>query len=141
VSSQRPVALVADDDEELRVLLAAALRREGFDVVEAGDGEELLEAVLGKAPDHVRHSPDVIVSDVLMPKCTGLSALASLRQQKVDIPFVLVSASGDLETRQAGRRLGAAAVIEKPFTIQRLRDVIRAVFDGITPPGLLNRFA
>jgi len=122
----RPSArvLLADDDEELRALLAFGLRWHGFEVVEVVDGDELY-AHLGACLLEGSPKPDVIVSDLRMPGVSGLEVLGSVRRVK-DIPFILMT--GGHETRAEVLRSGAAAMLEKPFD---LADLLDAVNDSI----------
>jgi DNA-binding response OmpR family regulator len=119
--------LVAEDDPDLRSLIAGALTEDGHEVVEAADGArslELLDATLG-GPDP---SPgfDLIVSDVHMPGRSGLEVLAGLRHHPVAPPVVLITAFGDEQVHADARRLGAVAMLDKPFDLDDLRAVVRA---------------
>lgn len=113
--------IVADDDRDTRRLLAAAIRSTGLEVIEACDGRELLGhfSALGGA-DGLR----LIVSDVQMPHCTGLSALAEIREASPTLPVILITAFGDEDTHAEARRLGAAAVFNKPFDLRQLMDSV-----------------
>ncbi|MCK6545765.1 response regulator [Myxococcota bacterium] len=108
-------AFLAEDDGELRALLTGALEREGFAVQAVRDGLELVELV-SSAPK----LPELIVSDVQMPRLTGLAALAELRRRGVETPALLITAFGDDETHAAAMRLGAV-IIDKPFDIYKFR--------------------
>lgn len=124
-SERRPRILLAEDDEYMRRLLAAGLRRDGFEVIEAANGAELV-ALLGTL---VRQSPDgravdLIVSDIRMPWANGLRVLEMLRRSDWATPVILITAFGDGETHAEARRLGAAAVFDKPFEIDDLRTAV-----------------
>jgi DNA-binding response OmpR family regulator len=121
---QRPVVLLADDDPEVRSLLASELRAEGLAVVEVEDGRALVNAV-----DELRegHGPRLIVADHRMPGWTGLQVLAGLRAAHIDVPLVLMTAFGDDWTHAEATRLGAAAVFDKPFPTARLRACVCAL--------------
>jgi CheY-like chemotaxis protein len=112
--------LLADDDAELRSLLAAGFRRYGFEVIEIGDGAALLEfvekAAEGKLPEADR--PDVIVADVYMPGANGLESLARMRNAPDPIPVVILTG---FEAHDAATTLGAAAVFRKPVELPVLR--------------------
>jgi DNA-binding response OmpR family regulator len=114
--------LIAEDDADMRKLLAERLRREGFEVLEARDGRELVELiaaqVLGGSGD--RPPIDLVISDVRMPGMSGLDALASLRRHDWGTPFIVITAFGDADTHAEARRLGAAAVFDKPFDVDDL---------------------
>ena len=115
--------LLAEDDPEMRELMAWALRRDGYEVQEVGDGNEVLQ-VLGLVEGE-DGGPDLLVSDVRMPGLSGLEVLERLRRSRDDLPVILVTAFGDLETHAKAQRLGAE-VLDKPFDLDDLR---KRVFD------------
>lgn len=110
--------LLAEDDPDIRSLLAWAMRDDGFEVVEAEDGEQVLarlEAARGTAADDAL--PDVIVTDLRMPHVSGLEVLERLRHDGLGVPVVVVTAHGDALTVRRAERLGAAAVLHKPVDL------------------------
>jgi DNA-binding response OmpR family regulator len=114
--------LIAEDDTEMRRLLADALRRSGCEVAEAKDGSQLFAVCsAGDGPAF-----DVIVSDQRMPGRTGLDVLADLRRRGWRGAFVLITAFGDAETHAWASRLGAA-VFDKPFDLDELRRRVLAL--------------
>lgn len=117
--------LVAEDDEALRGLIVETLRNDGFQVIEAKHGLELLE-VLEPALFEGREDgrPDLIISDYHMPGCTGMSILAGINSIGLDIPFIVITAFGDEATHTKARTLGAVAVLNKPFTLEDLRTAV-----------------
>lgn len=121
-----PCILLAEDDPHLRALLAGELRREGYDVVEASDGSELVKHVVRcmSGGDGKRH-PDLIITDVLMPGLTGLEVASGLRRAGYLVPIIFMTGFGDDETACAEAwDLGAAAVLDKPFDMADLRTAI-----------------
>lgn len=119
--------LLAEDDNELRRLLATCLRNDGFEVIEASDCGYLIYCLSfseADYPDHVL--PDIIVSDNRMPGMTGLEALEGLRKADWATPFILITAFGDEATHAEALRLGAAAVFDKPFDVRELRRSVMA---------------
>jgi CheY-like chemotaxis protein len=117
--------LVAEDDEALRSLIVEALKRDGFQVIEAKHGLELLE-VLEPAmfEGHPEEQPDLIISDYHMPGCTGMSILAGINSIGLNIPFIVITAFGDEATHAKARTLGAVAVLNKPFRLDDLRTTV-----------------
>jgi CheY-like chemotaxis protein len=113
-------ALVADDDDDSRMLLATVLRRAGFNVIEASDGNELIARYADMSASSV---PTVVVSDIGMPGCDGISATQKLRSESL-VPIVLVTAFEDPETLQSARSAGADLVLFKPVDAASL---VRAV--------------
>jgi DNA-binding response OmpR family regulator len=108
--------LLAEDDEEMRTMLAAALRHEGYEVEEAHDGNELLARVRSSVLSTDGGAPvDLVVSDIRMPGCSGLEVLRSLRDEDWAVPFILITAFGDEETHRTAEEYGATLVLDKPF--------------------------
>jgi CheY-like chemotaxis protein len=114
---------LADDDDDLRGVLATALVDDGYDVVQARDGAELLE-LLGAATSVPWRRPDVIVTDLMMPLYSGLGVLAALKQSEWHVPVIVITARADPRTTADALRLGASAVLRKPFSVTDLRAAI-----------------
>jgi CheY-like chemotaxis protein len=123
--SERPqlTVLVADDDEDLRSLVVEALRADGYRVIEAHDGAELLDHLRAGLTDSAPH-PDVVVTDVLMPKLSGLGVLDALRRAQWNVPVILMTVMGDGSVHTLARRLGAVRVLRKPLDIDDLRTAV-----------------
>jgi DNA-binding response OmpR family regulator len=127
--------LLAEDDRELRCLLATELRKEGFTVEEAGSGFDLLE-LLGEST--VRNQTfDLIVTDIRMPGLTGLSLVEGLRNGITPgtsgTPVILITAFGDEETHAEANRLGAA-IFDKPFDLDAFRACAVSMAGGSPTP-------
>jgi DNA-binding response OmpR family regulator len=122
--------MVADDDAEMRSLLTSVLRRDGYEVLEAPSGSALLEefAVLLYRGEAL--PVDLIISDERMPGVLGLEILSGLREAHWPTPFILITGFGDEKIHSKAARLGAAAVFDKPFDVDALREAI---------PGILGR--
>lgn len=120
--------IVADDNPEMRSLIAGNLRDVGYDVVEVSDGEvlwtQLLESVFDD--DNPRQA-DLVVSDIRMPGATGLEILAKLRKFNWVTPVILMTGFGDQNTHAEAHRLGAAWVFNKPFDIDALVEAARNI--------------
>jgi CheY-like chemotaxis protein len=111
-------ALVVDDEPDVRSILAALIRRHGFEVTEGADGEEAVRV-------RAERRPDAIFLDVMMPKMTGLEALERIREEDPDVPVVIVSANHDEQTAEAALRLGAVNFVHKPFDKEEIGFVVR----------------
>jgi CheY-like chemotaxis protein len=113
--------LIADDDADLRGLLAGHLRRAGYDVLEAADGAEAVALA-------VAHRPGLALLDVKMPRTDGIAALRALRSTPAtrDLPVVMMTASpGVLEnSRSTVDTLGGTALLAKPVTARALAAAI-----------------
>lgn len=123
--------LVAEDDEDTRTLLAWGLRLHGYEVVEVKSGTELFE-VLTMCLNAEEQMPDVILSDIRMPGFTGLEVLGCIDRAELGVPFILMTAFSDEETRKRGENDGAAAFLAKPFEFEKLLAAIDSSL-GIPP--------
>jgi DNA-binding response OmpR family regulator len=123
-AANRPRVLLAEDDVEMRWLLARTLRQSGYRVSEAADGRELI-ALIGsqilRAPSQT--SIDLVVSDIRMPGLSGLNVLMGLRRARWDVPVLLITGFGDSETHTLACRLDAQ-VLDKPFDLDDFRSVV-----------------
>jgi CheY-like chemotaxis protein len=115
-----PRILVAEDDIEMRRLLAWQLRRSGFEVTECSDGYQLLDRVGNPISASEEHDFDLIVSDIRMPGVTGLEVLEDMHNQEWFTPMILITAFGDSQIHAQASSLGAAAIFDKPFDIENL---------------------
>lgn len=115
--------LLAEDDFELRELLACVLRADGHEVVEACDGNELW-ALLGESAADARAPFSLVVSDVRMPGMTAFDVLSQLQCALSETPVILITAFGDQTTHLRAQRLGASRVLDKPFDFDDLREAV-----------------
>ncbi len=116
--------LLAEDDLEMRRLVADALRKDGHEILEAADGGGMLVLLAGAYRDGSLPGIDVIVSDMRMPHWSGLELLERLSDAGWRIPSILMTAFGDDETRR--RAAGAGAILlEKPVEMATLRSTVR----------------
>lgn len=118
------IAILAEDDPSMRAMLTSALEREHFDVIAVSDGLELLDQVRGL---HERAlDPQLIISDIHMPRCSGLTALSALRRMNLQMPVLLITAFGDDDTHAQAKSLGAT-ILDKPFDLARFRTLAAGV--------------
>ena len=113
------VVLVVDDEPMLRNLLSRLLRMDGYEVLEAEDGQTALALVDTK-------QPDLVLLDVMMPARDGLDVLGELRRTS-DVPVILVSALAEEADRVLGLKLGADDYVVKPFSAAELSARIESV--------------
>jgi CheY-like chemotaxis protein len=119
--------LVAEDDPEMRRLVVEALREDGHDVEEASDGGRLLIRIAELFQvDPSLASIDVIVSDVRMPAYNGLELSERLAEARWRVPFVLMTAFGDEDTRRRAEHIGAT-LFDKPLSLTDLREAVKRV--------------
>jgi two-component system, NtrC family, response regulator AtoC len=100
--------LVVDDEENLRLVLKTLLRRHGYEVESAGTGEEALKLVES-------FGPDVVLTDVRMPKMGGLDLLATLKNTGNDATVIVMSAYGNMDLAIDAMKAGAYDYVQKPF--------------------------
>ncbi len=117
--------LLVEDDTEMRRMLAAALRRDGHQVVERANGDDALDWLgPGVLDGDIERIPDLVVSDVRLPYFTGLEILESLQIARRRIPVILITGFPDHDTYTQAAELGAECVLEKPFDLGELRAAI-----------------
>jgi CheY-like chemotaxis protein len=114
--------LLVEDDKSLREIYGVRLLAEGYDIVSAGDGEEALAMA-------IKERPNLIVSDVMMPKISGFDMLDILRStsETKDIKVIMMTALSSEDQRQRGEQLGADRYLVKSQV--GIEDVVRTVHD------------
>ncbi|HEY3365215.1 MAG TPA: response regulator transcription factor [Symbiobacteriaceae bacterium] len=112
--------LVVDDDPKIVKAVGEALRQEGFGVFTAADGPAAL--------DHCRkHTPDLVVLDVMLPGLDGFDVCSRLRAGGAQVPILMLSARCDETDKVVGFRLGADDYLTKPFSINELLLRVKAI--------------
>lgn len=114
--------LVIDDEKAIRKTLSEILTFEGFTVDEAADGAEAVKKIK-------ENNYDCILCDVKMPKMDGIEVLELTREEKPDIPFIVISGHGNIETAVDAVKKGAFDYISKPPDLNRLLITIRNAMD------------
>lgn len=114
--------LLVEDDNGLREIYNIRLTAEGYDVVAAGDGEQALAVA-------VQEKPDLVISDVMMPKISGFDMLDILRQtpETKDIKVIMMTALSSEDQRERGNSLGADRYLVKSQV--GIEDVVNAVHE------------
>ncbi len=132
--------LLAEDDANLRSMLAIVLRRDGHRVQEFHDGGELRAHLRGSAGRNPRLTEGVmVVTDLRMPAVDGLALMQEMRGIGLPLPFILLTAFGSPDVHASAHAAGAVAVLDKPFDFDDLREVIRGYArqrgTGLERPG------
>ena len=114
--------LLVEDDQSLREIYSIRLTAEGYEIFSAGDGEEALAIA-------VREKPDLVLSDVMMPKISGFDMLDILRQtpETKDIKVIMMTALSSEDQRERGNALGADRYLVKSQV--GIEDVVNAVHE------------
>jgi DNA-binding response OmpR family regulator len=119
MSGERHVVLVADDDEDILLLIRMVLERDGHEVIVTRDGAEAVAAALERRPD-------LALIDVAMPELDGLEVLRRLRADAsmINMPVVLLSARVQEDDVKHGYDSGANAYVQKPFSPRELSEQV-----------------
>ncbi len=120
----RRCALVAGADSSIRQLLRTVLEIAGFEVVEAASQPEVLARLAGAV-----QMPQVIVVDVLLPGFAGLQTVSYIRRDPrlADVPIIVLTSFGEQVEQQRFLQHGATRVLTKPFSSQRLLDLVTQI--------------
>lgn len=113
--------LVVDDDRSVRDTLRQSLTFNGYDVVQATDGEEA-QALIRK------ENPDLVIMDGILPKVDGLEILRSLRGSGSEVLVLMLSQKSDVADRVAGLDAGADDYLTKPFALEELLARVRSLY-------------
>ena len=116
--------LIVDDEESIRRSLAGILSDEGFETETVADGEKALTALR-----EGEQAPDLVLLDIAMPGMDGIETLQALREARPDLPVIMISGHGTIETAVEATRLGAFDFIEKPLDRDRLLLTLRNALD------------
>jgi two-component system KDP operon response regulator KdpE len=117
-TSVEPLLLVVDDDPAIRRTLAEALVAEGYRTLTAADGVEALAAF-------ERSAPDLVITDLAMPRTDGFGLIAEVRRQE-RTPIIVLSVRGEEEDKVRALDLGADDYVTKPFSLSELLARVRA---------------
>jgi CheY-like chemotaxis protein len=130
-TSLRAKVLLAEDQFDMRTILASRLRKAGFDVSECRDGSELVMALsdyLEKVPPELASDQfDLIITDIRMPGISGLSVAEAMHDYAGFPPTILITGFGDEETHERAKEMGVVAVFDKPFDVEALIQKAREV--------------
>ena len=109
--------LVVDDEANLRKVLAAMLRKSGYEVTVAADGEQGLAEL-------TKNGADIVVTDLVMPKVGGMEILKTVNLSHPDVPVIIITAHGTVDSAVEAIKGGAFDYITKPFEQAELQAVV-----------------
>lgn len=118
MSTPQHTILAVDDEPHMRRLLEISLRQAGYRALSAGNGREALELIQ-------QQQIDLVVSDLHMPGMNGLQLLEAIRKQYERLPFIMVTAQGEIKTAVEAMKLGASDYILRPFELETLEIAIQ----------------
>jgi DNA-binding NtrC family response regulator len=114
---ERKQILIVDDEPNLRKILSAQLTRDGYDVLTAEDGEQGLQALR-------EHHIDLVITDLRMPKVDGMTLLREALREDRELPVVMITAHGTVDTAVEALKLGAFDYLTKPFDKENVRQTV-----------------
>ena len=118
--------LIVDDEKNIADILRFNLKKEGYDTIEAYDGEQAIELALSQ-------NPDLILLDIMLPKMDGFTVCRKLRQT-LSTPILMLTAKEEEVDKVLGLELGADDYITKPFSPRELMARVKANLRRLTPP-------
>ena len=124
---QKKRVLIVEDEKNIVDIIRFNLLREGYDTLEAYDGEEGL--ALARA-----EKPDLILLDVMMPKMMGFDVCRALRGEGDNVPIIILTAREEEEDKVLGLEIGADDYITKPFSMRELIARVKAPPPAAHPP-------
>ena len=142
---ERKQVLIVDDEPNLRKILSAQLSRDGYDVLTAEDGEQGLAQLK-------EHHIDLVITDLKMPKVDGMTLLKRALEEEPDLPIILITAHGTIDTAVEALKAGAFDFVTKPFDKDEVRQIVSKALKtrelrgadatalGATPSGKGARF-
>ncbi|MEO8798479.1 MAG: response regulator, partial [Polyangiaceae bacterium] len=114
---EKQQVLIVDDEPNLRKILSAQLSRDGYDVLTAEDGEQGLQMLKD-------HHIDLVITDLKMPKVDGMGLLREALREDSELPIVMITAHGTVDTAVEALKIGAFDYLTKPFDKDEVRQVV-----------------
>ena len=116
--------LVVDDDAQIRRLLSSTLKAEHYEVIEAENGQQGCER-------YRQHQPDLLITDLVMPKQNGIDMILELKKEFPDLRVVAISGGGGItgsfDYLPIAKLIGAGHILQKPFGLQELKAAVAEV--------------
>jgi DNA-binding response OmpR family regulator len=125
-SAGKKTILIVDDDRELNDGLRAVLERQGYQVIQAGNGIQAKEAVY-------RHRPDLVILDMMMPRMGGFPVLEHFKDKPDAPPIIMITANEGSRHKAYAEMLGVVTYIRKPFAMDELLEQVGKIFGGEGP--------
>jgi DNA-binding response OmpR family regulator len=119
--------LLVDDEQSIQTLLSYPLRKDGYEVIPAHDGQEALERF-------AEQRFDLVVLDLMLPKMDGIEVCRRMRSRS-RVPIIMLTAKGDEIDKVVGLEMGADDYITKPFSMSEFRSRVRAALRRSRMPG------
>lgn len=132
MSTRSRKILVVDDEQNMRIALFEALTRHGYEVLVAEDGRMAVDMV-------ERRRPDLVITDLKMPEMGGLALVRALTQLDGQIPVIVITGYGTVETAVQAMKLGVADYILKPFPVEVIEETVDRIFASRDETAMLKR--
>lgn len=116
---EKKTILIVDDEQSIIDILVYNLRKEGYNTIEANDGQTAVDMAL-------EQKPDLILLDIMLPKMDGLTACKKIKSAIPNVPILILSAKDEELDKIVGLELGADDYITKPFSVRELMARIKA---------------
>jgi len=121
-AADKATLLIADDDKNILFAFRKAFKSLGWHIIEAGTGEEALDVI-------TTHTPDVVYMDIQMPGLNGLEVLKRLTDTGVEVPVIVITGYGTMQTAIDAIQLGAYEYITKPLDLERVRTLAQRALE------------
>lgn len=122
--------LVVDDTKNIRILLATCLEIEGYQVISATNGQEALDLLFNEGFD-------LVFLDIKLPEISGTEVLRKVREGGISTPIVIMTAFATVKNAVECTKLGAIAYLQKPFTLEKVRQVLDGIRDALKEQDLV----
>jgi len=119
--------LLVDDEQSVQTLLSYPLRKDGYEVVSAVDGQEALQRF-------AEHRFDLVILDLMLPRLDGIEVCRRMRSRS-QVPIIMLTAKGDEIDKVVGLEMGADDYITKPFSMREFRSRVKAALRRSRMPG------
>lgn len=111
--------LIVDDEQSIIDILVYNLKKEGYNTIEANDGQTAVDVA-------IEQKPDLILLDIMLPKMDGLTACKKIKSAIPNVPILILSAKDEELDKIVGLELGADDYITKPFSVRELMARVKA---------------
>lgn len=116
--------LIVDDEDTIRNMIKIVLEREGYEVLEAVNGEDAIEKAAGE-------ELDLLITDLVMPEKNGIDLILQLKDSQKDLPVLAISGGGGVTGRfdylPVAKLIGASNILRKPFEMSELKEVVKTL--------------
>jgi len=135
VHGRNPNILLAEDDQEMRSLIAWTLHKAGYKVIKCHNGFELFQRMRANLNNAQITGYDLVLADIRLPGLDAFEVLEDIQTRGRCPPIILITSFGDEDTHLRAKRMGVAAMFDKPFDMD---DLVRAVGELVSPDNIFS---